>query len=187
MTKEGQSGPISETNVRSVTEIHISLSRRSITLGSEGEPLATITFSPSGLLFETPVPALPSEVQPPEGAPTSALLPEGQASPGAEEKKEGMLILSGRLKSTPKEGRQDRSGKPTAYAKLAAHADEHEQAHMYLATFHGGTRQIALGLSREDPLTVEGYPHASEDPERSDTFSVIKILNYPGKPNTPER
>ena len=43
---------------------------------------------------------------------------------------------------------------------------------------------IAAGLPKGAPVTVEGYPHPSTDPagKRLDTFSVINLVNYPGKP-----
>jgi len=50
-------------------------------------------------------------------------------------------------------------------------------------TFHRHTARIALGLAADAQLTVEGYPHVSENPQRSDTFSVINIVAYPGKPS----
>jgi len=55
---------------------------------------------------------------------------------------------------------------------------------VYLATFHRHTAAIALGLARNDQVTVEGYLHPASDPsgKRLDTFSVIAIHSYPGKP-----
>lgn len=185
MTQEGPPVEGAEIARYTVTDIHISLVRRSITFVAQEQPLARLTLSPHGLMFEYPAGQGPADGLSVEEAGRLASQVETadvQESQAADEEIEGMVIRAGRLKSTPKEGRPDRSKKPTAWAKFAAHEEGSEQAHMYLATFHGGTRAIALGLNSGDALTIEGFPHINEDPERSDTFSVIKILNYPGKP-----
>jgi hypothetical protein len=99
------------------------------------------------------------------------------------EEKESTVTLSGRLKSVPKEGRVDGSGFPTAWARFAAHQEGSNQAHMYLATFHRKSREIALGLKPDAHIIVECYPpHPANEPGKSDTLSVIHIINYPGKP-----
>jgi hypothetical protein len=56
-----------------------------------------------------------------------------------------------------------------------------------VATFHRHTREIALKLPKEAPITVTGYPHPSNTPKRTDTFSVVNIVEYPGKPPPKER
>jgi hypothetical protein len=60
--------------------------------------------------------------------------------------------------------------------------DGEEQAHDYIATFHRHTRGIAAKLPKEAQITVTGYPHPSQSPKRKDTFSVVNIVEYPGKP-----
>jgi hypothetical protein len=143
--------------------IHIDLQELSVVL--EGEDGQQMTFNPRLLiqqLFSTP----PAELSPAE----------------PEEEKESTVTLSGRLKSAPKEGRVDGSGFPTAWARFAAHQEGSNQAHMYLATFHRHAREIALGLKVDTSIIVEGYPHTSTEPGKSDTLSVIHIINYPGKP-----
>lgn len=102
----------------------------------------------------------------------------------ATSEKEHTVTLTGRLKSTPKPGRTDRSGKPTAWARVAVHDEGQDEPHLYLATFHRHTAPIALGLKAGAQITVEGYPHVSTDPKRSDTLSVITMPQYPGKPRT---
>lgn len=96
---------------------------------------------------------------------------------------ERTAVLSGRLKSTPREGKADRSGNPTAWARFAAHEEGQRDARFYIATFHRHTARIALGLPREVRLTVEGYLHRSNDPtgRRLDTISVFNLIAYPGK------
>jgi hypothetical protein len=134
----------------------------------EGEDGRVITFHPGLLLQKLLSPASP-ELTPAEPA----------------EEKESTITLSGRLKSIPKEGRVDGSGFPTAWARFAAHEAGVNQAHMYLATFHRHSREIALGLKIDAPIIVEGYPHTSTEPGKTDTLSVVHIIDYPGKPKNP--
>jgi len=103
---------------------------------------------------------------------------------GAPREKEPTITVTGRLKTEPREGRPDSRGNPTAWARLTAHEEGREDAHLYSATFHRHTAKIALGLEREAQITVQGYAHLSEDPgaKRLDTISVVNILNYSGKP-----
>jgi hypothetical protein len=108
---------------------------------------------------------------------------EAPVSPAsAAKEKEKTAILTGKLKSKPQSGRNDRSGKPTAYADFAAHVEGEEDAHYYKATFHRNTRNIALKLPAEAQITVFGYPHPRNSPRSRDTFSVVNIVDYPGKP-----
>jgi hypothetical protein len=96
--------------------------------------------------------------------------------------REKTITLSGKLKSQPKPGKPDRSGKPTAYADFAAHVTGEDKAHDFVATFHRHTRDIASKLPKEAQITVTGYPHPSNTPKRKDTFSVVNFVEYPGKP-----
>jgi hypothetical protein len=57
---------------------------------------------------------------------------------------------------------------------------------MYFATFHGGSREIALRLPEQAPISVLGYPHPAKDPDSLDTFSVMRITTYPCKPAPPK-
>jgi hypothetical protein len=102
--------------------------------------------------------------------------------PAADETRDSTVTVTGRLKTRAKEGRADRSGKPTAWAKLAAHEEGQEAAHMYSATFHRHTARIALALEHDAQVTVQGYVRPSANPNRMDALSVFNIVAYPGKP-----
>jgi hypothetical protein len=146
------------------------------TLVFEGKlPAAGVIFfgSQSQALLDSP---FDEESEIPVSPPASA-----SASETAKER-EKTVTLSGKLKSQPKAGKPDRSGKPTAYADFAAHVEGEKGAHDYVATFHRHTRQIALTLPKEAQITVNRYPHPSNAPKRKDTFSVVNIVEYPGKP-----
>ena len=149
--------------------IHVDLENKRVELEAAGKPFAEIDFSgfPETVVFQAPrdLPTLP--------------LPALEAV--ASDEKEAGVTLTGRLKTKPRPGRPDSKGKPTAWARFAAHQVGEDEAHMYSASFHRHTAQIALELSAEDRLTVQGYPHPSEDPNRMDTFNVFNIIDYPGK------
>src|SRR5215210_9529850 len=102
-----------------------------------------------------------------EGAARKALAasqPEGESSPlpdpvdqaseaaPARREKSPAIVLPGRLKSTPVDGRPDGHGKPTAWAHFLAHIDGQEGAVLLSATFHNHTRDVALGMSAGDAL-----------------------------------
>jgi hypothetical protein len=163
------------------TDIHINLTDQTVILKKEEEVVATLVFAgklpPEGVIF------FPSQLYTlPAGAESvpQAIEPISPASPAKE--KEKTATLTGKLKSKPQSGRNDRSGKPTAYADFAAHVEGEEQAHYYKATFHRNTRNIALKLPAEAQITVFGYPHPRNSPRSRDTFSVVNIVDYPGKP-----
>jgi hypothetical protein len=170
------------------TDIHINLTTQTITLKKEEEVVATLVFAgklpASGVIFfGNQKPALedsPFAEDADSPFAGDAETPVSPTSPAKE--KEKPITLSGKLKSLPKPGRNDRSGKPTAYADFAAHVDGEEKAHDFVATFHRHTRDIAAKLPTEAPITVTGYPHPSHSPKRKDTFSVVNIVDYPGKP-----
>jgi hypothetical protein len=162
------------------TDIHINLTDQTITLKKEEEVVATLVFAgkvpAAGVIFFPGNPqALPDSPFDEE-----AKTPLSPAS--AAKEKEKTATLTGKLKSKPQAGRNDRSGKPTAYADFAAHVEGEEQAHYYKATFHRNTRNIALKLPAEAQITVFGYPHPRKSPRSTDTFSVVNIVDYPGKP-----
>jgi hypothetical protein len=110
----------------------------------------------------------------------------GAATDRGSESSSPTVILAGKLQTAPKEGRPDRQGKPTAWARFLGHVPERDGAVLFSTTFHGRTREIALGLRAEDPITAQGYLHwhrpSSSDDRRLSTFSVIHLLQYPGKP-----
>jgi hypothetical protein len=168
-----------EPNARMLSSIHIDLGERSITFTILDELATKLTFTPRGVLYQLLGGASMLESATAE-APVAA---EIEATPvDAPKEKEPTTVISGRLKSTPKLGEADRSGNPTAWARLAAHAEGEQEAHMYSATFHRHTAKIAQTLQAGAQVTVEGYPHPSKREGRMDTFSVINLLRYPGKP-----
>jgi hypothetical protein len=105
----------------------------------------------------------------------------------SEEQRNPTTVLSGRLQGQAKEGRVDGRGRPTAWARFLAHLEGQEGASLLSTTFHGRTRDIALGLPENAPITAQGYLRliaASEtEPRRLSSFSVIHVLKYPGKPD----
>ncbi len=148
-----------------VTNVRINLLDRSVELESLDGTVATLRFPAFGTIYFQGKP--PAD----EGAPPE---PEDGEKPKT-------VVLTGRLKAKPKEGRADRSGNPTAYARFSAHVEGEREAHDYIATFHRHTAAVALGLPSSAKITVEGYPHPSSSSNRLDSFSVINILNRPNK------
>ena len=57
----------------------------------------------------------------------------------------------------------------------------YDEATLLSATFHNHTRQIALRLKKDDPITAKGYLHAAREHGRLRSFSVITLHSYPGK------
>jgi hypothetical protein len=167
------------------TDIHINLKDQTIVLKKEEEVVATLIFegklpAEGVIFFPNQLPTLPAGAA--ESVP-QAIEPVSPAPAStAAKEREKTITLSGKLKSQPKPGKPDRSGKPTAYADFAAHVEGEEEAHYYVATFHRHTRDIASKFPKEAQITVTGYPHPSNSPKRKDTFSVVNIVEYPGKP-----
>jgi hypothetical protein len=164
----------------SFTDIHINLADQTIVLKKEDEVIATLVFAgkmpTEGVIF------FGSQPQALSDSPFDAEA-ETPASPASTAKeREKTATLTGRLKSKPQPGKNDRSGKPTAYADFAAHVEGEEEAHYYKATFHRRTRDIALKLPAEAQIIVFGYPHPQNSPRSTDTFSVVNLVDYPGKP-----
>ena len=181
-----------EPNEVPLSGMHIDFRERSITFEVNEVPVARLRFAPEGVvLYQALTPRNPTE----EAGAAADVLPSSPAPlPLVEEppavarpEKEKTVTLTGRLKSTPKEGRPDRSGKPTAWARFAAHEEGDDEPHQYLATFHRHTADIALSLKAGAQLTAEGYVHATDDPKRLATFSVFRLHQYPGKPAHPSR
>jgi hypothetical protein len=168
------------------TDIQINLTDQTITLKKEDEVVATLVFEgklpAAGVIFlgSQPHGLLDSPFDEEPEIPLS-FASAANTSDAAKER-EKTVTLSGKLKSKPQPGKNDRSNKPTAYADFAAHVEGEKDAHDYVATFHRHTRGIALKLPVEAQITVTGYPHPSDSPRRKDTFSVLNIVDYPGKP-----
>jgi hypothetical protein len=176
-----------------LTRVEFDIAGRSITLEAGDKPIARLTFSSGTIYFQTPALSLSGD------AISTAELPGGIPSPDdapvaedrtidaeVSQERERPVVLSGRLKSKPREGRPDGRGNPTAWARLAAHEDGDEKARLYSTTFHRHTARIALGLDLNAPITVQAYRHLYDDPERMDTLSVINIVAYPGKALAPQ-
>ncbi len=166
------------------TDIHINLTDQTITLKKEDAVVATLVFegklpAEGVIFFPNRLQTLPASA---ESVPQAIEAVSPTSASDAAKEREKTITLFGKLKSQPKPGKPDRSGKPTAYADFAAHVEGEKDAHYYVATFHRHTRQIALTLSKEAQITVNGYPHPNNSPRRKDTFSVVNILDYPGKP-----
>ena len=173
------------------TDIHINLANQTITLKKEDAVVATLVFEgklpAAGVTFlgSQPQALLDSPFAEEPEVPVSPASPTSAAD--AAKEREKTVTLTGKLKSQPKPGRNNRSGNPTAYADFAAHVEGEEKAHYYKATFHRYTRQIALTLPKEAQITVTGYPHPRESDKSTDTFSVVRIVDYPGKPPAKSR
>lgn len=162
-----------------VSRIHIDLDERSLTVETADDRATRLIFTPTGVLYQL-LNVAGVAAQPARGLPA-----QGEQAPTASDKsseREPTTVVSGRLKTTPKIGEPDRAGNPTAWARLAAHQEGEQDAHMYSCTFHRHTAKIALSLQAGAQVTVEGYAHPSKREGRMDTFSVINILRYPGKP-----
>jgi hypothetical protein len=100
----------------SFTDIHINLTEQTITLKKEEEIVATLVFEgkmpAAGVIFlgSQPQGLLDS---PFDEEPETPLSPTSPASTSeAVKEREKTITLSGKLKSQPKPGKPDRSGKP---------------------------------------------------------------------------
>src|SRR5215208_6567821 len=162
-----------------LTSIHIDLNERSLTL-TAGNRSTRLTLTPGGILYQLLQGAAITERS------VEKLLGETieeVADNAGSSEKEPTITLAGKLKSKPRQGRADGQGNPTAWARFAAHESGTDDAHFYLATFHRHTAEIALRLLPDAAITVQGYPHPSQQKDRLDTLSVVNIVRYPGKPN----
>src|SRR5262245_46173354 len=96
------------TGVR-ITGIRVNLVDRSIELESDQQPIAKLSLTQTGLLFEAKPSALPqSEAVTPVAEPAGS----EPSLDSDEDEKERTAVLSGRLKSKPREGRSDSRGNP---------------------------------------------------------------------------
>jgi hypothetical protein len=113
------------------------------------------------------------------------LLPEVQQPAKADEPKEEKnptTVLTGRLLSNPRQGTPDKQNRPTAWAKFAAHVDEEDEAHLFIASFQKQTTQVALDiLKKGSQMTARGYHHPSTIADRLDNFYIIHLINYSNK------
>jgi len=161
-----------------LTGIYVDIGSKSVILASADGIVGSLRLAPEGLIFEArPSPVLPVAAPELPAATETARSQEGMSE------RDKPLTLQGKLKSKPRPGRPDARGNPTAWARFASHEEDQEGAHMYSTTFHKHTVEIALGLEKDMPITVQGFPHLQDDPgsKRMDTLSVINLLDYPGK------
>ena len=177
MPKEGE--PIR------LTDIHINLVDQVVTIEAEDGRKARYSFAPTATIFEasndSPT-TIPMELDEPEPTPTAP--PARQRSASTEQKeKEPTVTLAGKLLTKPRPGKPDNAGKATAWARFAAHEEGNQKAHLYSTTFHRSAANIALQhLDKDSSVVLEGYSHPAGDPKRMDTFSVVVVHQYPGKP-----
>lgn len=161
-----------------LTSIYIDLQGRSLTFTTENQA-TKLTLTPAGIVYQHLIGAALTE----RSVERLVEEMEDEASDATASEREPTVTLSGRLKSKPRQGRADGQGNPTAWARFAAHETGRQEAHFYLATFHRYTADIALQLPPDAAITVQGYPHPSQQRGRLDTLSVVNIVRYPGKPN----
>jgi hypothetical protein len=156
------------------TDIHINLTDQTVVLKKEDQVVATLVFAgelpaEGVIFFPGQQHVLPASVETTsdvvEAVPQSS---EPVASVSSPQEREKTITLSGKLKSKPQPGKNDRSNKPTAYADFAAHVEGEKDVHYYIATFYRHTRGIALKLPKEAQITVTGYPHPSNSARRKD-------------------
>ena len=192
MEREAQRGRVV------LTGIHLDLTEHSVTFEAGEQVVGKLTLAAEGILFEAhPGRDAISAAAGAEVVAGELVDGESSASTPAEDRPEqpehgeqaahaeleGRVTLAGRLKTKPREGKPDRRGNPTAWARFAAHVEGEDGPHLYSATFHRHTAAIALTLDKDAPLTVDGYAHPSRDPAgtRLDTLSVVNLVAYPGK------
>jgi hypothetical protein len=168
--------------------IHIDLEERYIETQAQDGTLIRFSYNPEGIflsLLQTG--SLEGAAQrllvtsQPEAVNTEVAGQVNEPAPARREKTPA-LVLPGRLKNQPSEGRPDGHGKPTAVAHFLAHLEGQEGAALLFATFHNHTRDVALRLNSGDPITAQGYYHPNRDSSRLSTFSIFHLINYPGKP-----
>jgi hypothetical protein len=156
-------------------------SQRAAVLQDDAVPVAdSFLKETSPQLVENPPPASAPIVANADSQPAA---PEAATDDLAPEARRGkQRILKGRLKSTPRDGKTDSKGRPTAWAKFAAHDDETGGSMMLSTTFHNWTKDIALRLREEQQIVVQGYYRPNSIPNRLDGLSVFQFIEYPGKP-----
>jgi hypothetical protein len=163
-----------------LTGVYLDVPSKTLVFAAKEGVLAAVRLTQQGIVFQYGESHEDQSVEPspPLSSPSETLVSS------AETESEKPLTLQGKLKGAPRLGRPDAKGNKTAWARFAAHEAEREGAHLYSATFHRHTADIALGLESGASLTLQGYPHEKSDPgsKRMDTLSVINVLDYPGKP-----
>src|SRR6266568_1220713 len=100
-----------EQTRESLKAIHIDFQERSILFEAENSAATKLTLTPGGVLYEL-LGAVSITARSVKKLLETAAEPRQEAEGSPEQDK--TLILAGRLKSQPKEGKPDRSGNPTA-------------------------------------------------------------------------
>jgi hypothetical protein len=160
-----------------VEAIHYYPKTRSLVIEVAGGPLFALVQTPEGIFYELIKAHTRRSVERLEPEPAAQDAPR----PAPAKEKAPTTIIPGKLQNQPVEGRPDRHGKPTAYARLLGHLEGEEGATLLSTSFHGKTRDIALVLAPGSRITAQGYLHRSSDPDRLSSFSVVHLLEYPGK------
>jgi hypothetical protein len=154
--------------------------RAAIVNGENPSPVAT---SPAVSAAESEPQVQEENHSPPPAAEAVQAEPEATTTADRSGKKENQLILTGKLKTKPAEGRYpDKAGRPTATALFAANAPDREDAWMLSATFLRATVKVALALEKDDQITVEGFVNKNNDPTRNDYYSIYRFLHHSRMP-----
>ncbi len=172
-----------------ITSIRLNLPDSSLVLEAEGQLVARVSFSSGTIYFHGASDAtsqaarqIGPSVDGPEGSDSAAQ----DVAPAESREKERPVVLTGKLLGRVRQGRPDTQGHATSWGRFAAHDDKLDAPRIYSATFHRAAAGIALNLPKDAHLTVEGYPHPSNDPtgKRLDTLSVFRLLNRPSEPES---
>lgn len=109
-----------------VDAIHIDFRDRSITFEGRQGAIARLVLS-DAVYLQTPIESPPEGLILPDEEDSGFQVLEDETStaegPAPVAEKEQPVVLSGRLKSQPREGRPDSQGHPTAWARLAVHEE----------------------------------------------------------------
>jgi hypothetical protein len=161
--------------------IKLDLEKRYLQVESSDATILRLSLTPQGIAWEL--------LQPPTITTARAVDKLADATDEADQAETSTLgkektptqTFTGKVKGQVREGRPDSSGKKTAWARVAVHEEDQEQAKMLSVTFHRHTANLALALPAEAQITAQGYLRPSEDPTRMDSFYVFNLVNYPGK------
>ncbi len=176
---------------RIVESIQYFPQRKVVIVAVEGDLIFSLSHTPDGLVYQQLTGALVTErsVEKLMTDPDEAPRDPHASTERAPATKSPTVVIAGRLQTQPAEGRPDRQGKPTAWARFLGHIPDQEGATLLSTSFHGTAREIALGLPKDAQITAQGYLHLRDDADaqsrRLSSFSVIHLISYPGKPRTP--
>jgi hypothetical protein len=168
-----------------VEVIHYFCDDKRFVIEVAGGPVFSLTHLPDGIFYQLIEARSVSERS------VERLVDELERVPATDdavvgEQRAPTTVVPGRIQGRAKEGRVDGRGRPTAWGRFLAHIDGEEGASLLSTTFHGRTRDIVLGLPEDASITAQGYLRrvtgANPEQRRMPTFSVIHLLQYPGKP-----